>query len=326
MKLVDPSSNSLFPSQTPRLPSFLARYLAWGAKKHARRAARRQDWSAAVDFYLKALRLMPNDGRSWVQLGHAYGHLMLTQAADRAYLNAIQVQPGYAAGHRHLGYVRRGTHLHEKGMASLARALLLDPADRETADIIQAEKGEACAQAILYKAALTHADQGRPKRHLGLRANGVRSKARRAARRRDWKAAENFYGALARLEPTDPDAYLQLGHALNEQNRQAEAELAYRRAIACDPLYADPWLHLGYVLTAQNQHGAAREAFAAVLQIAPERIENHPMLADALQAQQATLAQDPATSNKQAFQQPPHLNEREGEIWNLLARHIQGRR
>jgi tetratricopeptide (TPR) repeat protein len=326
MKLVDPSSNSLFQSTPSKLPNFLARYLAHADKKRARRAARRQDWSAAADFYLKALRLTPGDGRSWVQLGHAYGHLMLPQAADRAYLNATQAQPGYAAGHRHLGHVRRGTHLHKSGIASLARALLLDPTDRETAEIIHTESGDTGIEANLYKAALSHADQGRSKRPLSLRANGIRSKARRAARRRDWKLAESLYSALTRLEPSDPDAHLQLGHALNEQNRQTEAELAYRRAIACDPLYADPWLHLGYVLTAQNQHGAAREAFAAVLQIAPDRIEDHPILADLLGAQQAALAHPSTASNMQAFQQPHHLSDREGEIWNLLATHIQGRR
>lgn len=324
MKLVDPSSNSLFEHKTNVLPNFIIHYLADAQKKSARRAARRQDWPAAAKYYYDALRLTPDDGRSWVQLGHAYGHLALPEAADRAYWNATQAQPSYAAGHRHLGYVRRGTHLHEKGMASLAHALLLDPTDRETADLIYAEKGDIGTQASLYRAALVHADMRRPKRILGWRANGIRSKARRAARRSDWKSAECFYDALAKLEPTDPDAYLQLGHALNEQNRQAEAEIAYRRAIACDPLYADPWLHLGYVLTAQNQHDAAREAFAAVIQIAPNRIEDHPILAGAMQAQQPIPS--PVASNMHEFQEPPHMSDRESEIWNLLATHIQGRR
>lgn len=326
MKLVNPSSDSLFQTNNLRVPAFLARYLAHGAKKRARRAARQQNWLVASDLYLKALRLTPRDGRSWVQLGHAYGHLSLPQAADRAYSNATQVQPDYAAAHRHLGHVRRGTHLHKKGMASLTRALLLDPADRETADIIHAEEGDAGVLANLYKAALTHADQGRPGRVVGLRANWIRSKARRAARRGDWNSAEEFYRVLTRLDPRNPDGYLQLGHALNEQNRQADAELAYRHAIACDPLYADPWLHLGYVLTAQSQHGAAREAFAAALQIAPERIEDHPILTDVLQTQQEAHTHNMISTTTHALQPPPLLSDREGEIWELLATHVQGRR
>lgn len=324
MKLVDPTSNSLLEINKSKLPSIITLYLASNATKRARVAARRQDWAAAVETYLQALQLVPKEGRLWVQLGHAYGHLALPEAAERAYLNATRAQPDYVAGHRHLGYVRRGTHLHDKAMGSLARALLLDPTDQSIAEIFRAEKGEAGTQESLYRAALAHADECRHDRPLGLKAGWLRAKARKAARRQDWKSAEKLYVTLTRLQPGNPDAYLQLGHTLNEQNRQSEAELAYRRAIASDPLYADPWLHLGYVLTAQNQYGAAREAFAAVLRLAPDRLDLHPILASA-QIVQEPLGTSQGITGAQAMACPPHLGEREKAIWSLLATHIQGR-
>jgi cytochrome c-type biogenesis protein CcmH/NrfG len=282
------------------------------------------NWAAAAKAYTRSLELVPNEARLWVQLGHAYGQLELPEAAQIAYLNATWAQPDYVAGHRHLGYARRGTHLHDQGMRSLARALLLDPVDRNITEIFLAEKGEAGTQESLVRAALTHADEYRPNRPMGFQATWLRAKARKAARRRNWKMAEKLYMALTRLQPGNPDPFLQMGHALNEQNRQSEAEIAYRRAIACDPLYADPWLHLGYVLTAQNQHGAAREAFANVLRLAPDRLASHPILANA-EIAHVHGSTPPNIGGPQAMLCPPELGEREKVIWGLLATHIQGR-
>lgn len=322
MKLVDPVSKSTFELSKSKLPRFVTLFLARRAAMQGRAAARRMDWSAAAKAYVCALRLAPKEARLWVQLGHAYGQLELPDAAQLAYLNATRMRPDYAAGHRHLGYVRRGTHLHDQGMRSLARALLLDPADRDIAEIFLAEKGEAGTQESLVKAALTHADEYRSDRPMGFQASWLRAKARKAARHRNWKTAEKLYAALTRLQPDNPDTFLQLGHALNEQNRQPEAELAYRRAIACDPLYADPWLHLGYVLTAQNQHVAAREAFASVLRLAPDRLASHPILAS---AEIGHASAPPNLYESQVMVCPPELGEREKTIWSLLATHIQSR-
>lgn len=329
MRLTDPVTNSPFETRASRIPGWVASPLARLATREARAAARRKDWTAAAQAYVRALRLTPGKGRLWVQLGHAYGQLGMVDAAQIAYLNASNAEPDLATGHRHLGYVRRGTQLHEQGMRSLARAFLLDPADREIADLIWADRGEAGAQASLARAALTHADERRSPASLGFRGTMLRSRARKAARRRDWKEAETLYKALAQSQPGNADAFLQLGHALNEQNRPQDAETAYRQAIACEPLYVEPWLHLGYVLTAQNQHLMAREAFATVLKLAPDRVDSHPILAGAEIALTRTeLAHLPMPANdgsSRAMLCPPDLSEREKAIWNLLATHIQGR-
>lgn len=324
MTIFDPSSNHPFEIVKTKLPKFIIYFLSHRVVNQGRAAARRMDWQAAADAYVRALRLTPIDARLWVQLGHAYGQLQMPDAAQLAYLNATRAQPDYVAGHRHLGYVRRGTHLHDQAMRSLARALLLDPTDRNTAQLFLAEKGEAGTQESLFKAALTHADECRSDLPMGLWATWLRAKARKAARHRHWKEAERLYAKLSQLQPGNSDVLLQLGHALNEQNRQAEAELAYRRAIACDPLYADPWLHLGYVLTAQNQNIAAREAFASVLRLAPDRIASHPILASA-EVMHAHTGVPPDHSGTQAMLCPPDLGEREKAIWSLLAAHIQSR-
>jgi len=324
MKLVDPVSNIPFAMPPLKMPPFLARFLARIAVRQGRAAARRADWGQALDAYGRALRLAPKNARIWVQTGHAYGNLNMPEAAQHAYRNATVAQPDDPIGHHHLGYVHHQTHLHDQGIRSLARALLLDPDNRDIAGILRAEKGEEGCQECLVQAALAHADECRPARTMGWRATWLRSRARKAARARDWKDAEKLFTAVAQLEPNDPDVFLQLGHALNHQNRQPEAELAYRRAIACDPLYVDPWLHLGYVLTAQNHHGTARKAFAMVLRLAPDRLATHPILAGA-QIVHAQPSPDPVEPQSESMKCPPELAEREKAIWNLLAAHIQGK-
>ncbi|WP_084490831.1 tetratricopeptide repeat protein [Sphingobium ummariense] len=323
MKLVDPDFNVQFDGKKSRLARLVSSPLVRLGTRKARAAARRKDWSRAVLLYQRVLRLAPDRGRLWVQLGHAYGQLGDAEAAHVAYLNATQAQPDLAAGHRHLGYVRRSTSRHEEGMRSLARALFLDPADLDVAELLLAEHGAAGMQASLAKAALAHADETRPtRRPIGLPASWLRSRARKAARRQDWKEAERLYAALTEIRATDPDAFLQLGHALNEQNKQQDAELAYRRAIACDPLYADPWLHLGYVLTAQGQDASAREAFAVVLRLAPDRLAAHPLLS---RAERAGPGAAPPVESVPGLVLPPGLGERETAIWLLLAAKVQGR-
>lgn len=324
MKLVDPVSNSPFEIAKLKMVPFAARLCAYLARKKGRAAAHAMNWGQAVDAYVGALRLVPMNARLWVQLGHAYGHLGMPDAAQLAYRNATKAQPENSIGHRHLGYVQRETHLHEQGMRSLARALLLDPENRDIAEILLADKGEEKTQEYLVNAAFAHADECRPDRPMGWKAVWLRSQARKAARKRDWKEAEKFYAAAVRLEPSNPDLLLQLGHAFNHQNQQPEAELAYRRAIAIDPLYVDPWLHLGYVLTAQNRHNSARTAFGTVLRLAPNRLADHPILAGA-EIAHTQASPVPPEGKSRVMVCPPELGEREKAIWNLLATHVQGK-
>lgn len=60
-------------------------------------------------------------------------------------------------------------------------------------------------------------------------------RARRAARRSDWRAAEGHYAALLRADPFQARLWSQYGHALKEQGRLDAALRAYRLAI----LYGD---------------------------------------------------------------------------------------
>lgn len=323
MNLVDPLSKSPFSISPLSKIRWLAALLSRPAVTRARKAARSSDWSSAYDAYYQALRLVPYSGTIWVQLGHGLGNMGHTDAMQIAYYNATRVQPQSPAGHKHLGLVRYDTILHEQALNSLACALFLAPHDAQLRSLITAREDAVKVEARMAVAALTLADHHPSPPYIGLRATILRTKARAAARRREWSEAERLYRRLTRMRGKDAHAFIQLGHALNEQNKQPEAEDAFRRATAAAPLFADTWLHLGYVLTARKQHLMAREAFAVVNRLAPARREEHPILESAdllLQANAALLAD---TFLKRKLVRPAGLGPRERSIWLRLATHIE---
>lgn len=323
MSLVDPVSKSPLSIFALSRMRWIAIPLSWPLISKARRAARRADWAKASTAYSKALRLIPLSGSIWVQLGHSYGHLGQNDAMHLAYFNATLAQPRLPAGHKHLGFVRYETSLHDKAMDSLACALFLDPRDAQLRDLLVGEEGEAKTEARMGAAALNISDCLANPAYIGIRATILRSKARAAARQRRWLDAERLYRRLTRIRYNDPHVYIQLGHALNEQKKLDAAEIAFRQAVAVAPLFSETWLNLGYILSARKQHMMAREAFAMVNRLAPARRKEHPILesADALQSSAATDLPD--TFLNRRLVRPNDLSPREESIWLRLATQIE---
>ncbi len=90
-----------------------------------------------------------------------------------------------------------------------------------------------------------------------------------ANRQRDWPAAEAFYAAALRHDPSLAPIWVQYGHALKEQGRRAPAEMAYRRAIALEGDNADTHIQLGHLLKVGGRLDAARAAYTRALELEP---------------------------------------------------------
>ncbi len=87
---------------------------------------------------------------------------------------------------------------------------------------------------------------------------------------RDWPNAERLYKAYLSEAPEDGPIWIQLGHAMKEQERLADAEAAYRRALELSR-DADGYLHLGHVLKLQQRLEEAGEAYAQSAEISPTK-------------------------------------------------------
>src|SRR5262249_38346862 len=81
------------------------------------------------------------------------------------------------------------------------------------------------------------------------------------------------------------DAHNMLGNALARRNRFAEAEEAYRKAIALQPDSPPLHFNLGLVLSAQHKPEAAAAAYREVIRLKPEAPQAHCFLGQILRDQ-----------------------------------------
>ena len=81
--------------------------------------------------------------------------------------------------------------------------------------------------------------------------------------------AEAAYRQAIALKPYIAETHYNLGHFLEAQDRLAEAEAAYRRAIALKPDFADAHNNLGATLQFLGRFADARAAVQRALQLAP---------------------------------------------------------
>lgn len=93
----------------------------------------------------------------------------------------------------------------------------------------------------------------------------------------DWRALERNATALGKLPGLKADLTAQSatwrGEGLARQNRFAEAEPAFRAALAVDPKQALTWSNLGLCLNQRKAWTEAREAFDRALALQPGLLE-----------------------------------------------------
>ena len=93
----------------------------------------------------------------------------------------------------------------------------------------------------------------------------------------DWEILERRWRAVTEVEPV-PEAYFNLGVALEHRGRLDEARAAYRRAIELDPDLAPAVVNLALLDEPKDPHQAA-QAWADVVRRFPEEPAPHVRLA-----------------------------------------------
>ncbi len=105
--------------------------------------------------------------------------------------------------------------------------------------------------------------------------------ARNAARELDWLTAAGRYRTYLRYAPEDARAWIQYGHALKEAGQLAEAENAYGQAMRLDSSDVDLPLHLGHLLRRMGPE-RDREGAAMITAVARSRPPTGGMLNELL--------------------------------------------
>ncbi|HTU20885.1 MAG TPA: tetratricopeptide repeat protein [Gemmataceae bacterium] len=168
----------------------------------------------------EAVRLSPGLAAAHNNLGNAYRVLERWPEARRAYAEAVRLAPKLARAHANLGLALQHDDQPEQAVAALRRAVELAGND-------DAEMWLALANA--------HADNW------------------------DFAAAIPCCERLLALKPNLAQSHVDLGWALQEVGRFAEAAASYRKALELQPDHFDTLLHQGGL---HEELGALAEAEA----------------------------------------------------------------
>ncbi len=148
------------------------------------------------------------------------------------------------------------------------------------------------------------------------------------AKRGDLKAAESDFRKSLTLDPSDDRCYSELGLALDDLGRKAEASDAYKKAIALNPSRAEPYVNLATNRAVAGDLTAAEAMYRKAIELGPELPEpryglgvllaQKGQLAEAKKTAVAALANAPAPASQAAFKSYfyARLNLLAGQIEN----------
>ena len=189
-----------------------------------------QDFAEAEKVLREGVRLQPAHADSLYNLGAAEKALGRNEEAEAHLRKAIEVQPDYAMAHATLANL----------LAMLGR--------REPA-------AEECALALRYGTfdAQVQNNVGVTRMLLG-----------------DPSEAEKMFRASARMDPSQPQAFVDLGRVLAGKNQYDEAVALYRRALGMRPDVPEALEGLGIALASSGHPGDAVGPFQRWTQVQPD--------------------------------------------------------
>jgi tetratricopeptide (TPR) repeat protein len=189
---------------------------------------KRERWPEAAETARLAVAADPDSDTALLQLGDSLGMLKDFRRSEAAYAAARARNPRLAAAHRQSAKILAARHRPDDAMASLRRAMELDPADANTREAM----GDLCARGNRNEEAFRHYRLAASLRPTDV----VYIKAARAAllAGRPMDAAIGFKRALIK-NPRSAEAHLGLGHVHRLFHRPREAAWQFREALALDP-------------------------------------------------------------------------------------------
>ena len=237
----------------------------------------------AAEAFRKATELEQGNALSHNNLGHALTAQKKPDEAVEALGKAIGLAPGLAQAHCNLGIALRDQKKLVEAEAAFRQALALRPdcilAHHHLASVLREQKVQAEVEAVCRLAIALASGGDLGYTHLGNALGGQADldKAVAACRRplaevctsrgnalrarKQLAEAEAAYRQAIALQPDYAPAHTNLGNVLDDQKKPAEAVAAYRQAIALQPDLPEPHLNLGLVLRQQAQF---EEALAAL--------------------------------------------------------------
>ncbi|MEM8830775.1 MAG: tetratricopeptide repeat protein [Cyanobacteria bacterium P01_G01_bin.19] len=249
---------------------------------------------------LQEIARNPNAVETYIDLGDLYARRKQWQQAQKAYRDAIAIDPNLAVAHRNLAKVYTSMGDRQKAADELNIGFRLEPnfptpqEHYELARTLAKQQKVNRAIASYHRAINQKADFVAAYRSLGkllmemeksdkaiaLYRQGVEQNPQHAefqlllaqayAKLKRWSNAIQSYQAFLKLEPNSAKAYCNLAQALVEIEKTAEAETLFKKAISLQDDYWQAYFQLGILWHKQKKWKHAILAYQKVNTIEPD--------------------------------------------------------
>lgn len=208
--------------------------------RRANHARDRGEWKIAAKYYLRALRVTPDDARLWMQAGHACKEGGNLDGARAAYAQAEKLAPSDIDTQIQLGHFYKLLGQDDRAMQHYQAAVDGGSADEHALHFL-ATGGLARVKPGDYQD--TRLDKADAARDAGM-----------------FERAAQLYNEAVQVDPRGP-TFVQLGNCLKEAGSLLAAEKAYTSALELSPSDADCLLQLGHLMKVMGDTGRAEIYF-----------------------------------------------------------------
>jgi tetratricopeptide (TPR) repeat protein len=196
--------------------------------------------------------------------------------AERAFREAIRLDPKHADAHGNLGVAYAHQRKLPEAEAAFRLAIRLDPVNVtmyvNLATCLNQQGRHADAEEWARQAVQLKPELAEPHRLLGSALES----------RRKYESAEAAFREAARLEPQHADGRYRLGRVLARRAIHKEAEAEFREAVRLKPDLTTAWSALANLLTDTDRHADAVAAARTAVELDPKSADLHNGLGVAL--------------------------------------------
>jgi tetratricopeptide (TPR) repeat protein len=273
----------------------------------------------AVDAFRTALKLKPDRSGLWYNLGNALRTQKKLEEAVLAYQQAIRFQSDSVEAHHNLGLALADQNKLAEAAAAFRRAIKHRPTF--------ADAYHNLGNALYYQNKLGEAVDAY-KKAIELKPEEVESYlalGNTPGKQKKFDEAADVFRRAIKVKPDFAAAHFNLGNALKAQQKLDEAVDAYRQAIKVKPDFATAYVGLGNTLAAQNKLDEAVVAYRRAIVLKPDDAQTYHNLGAVLYNQKK-LAEVVATFRQAAQRLPNHPLVRQdlqaAELWLELDRKL----
>jgi serine/threonine protein kinase/predicted TPR repeat methyltransferase len=268
---VQATRSNVLGDRTPPPDRYSEAHYAWFER--ADELFQQQRYAKAIECYDKVIQFTPNDYLAWFKRGIAFENLHNYEAAATSYQRVIEIQPD-----DYLAWFKRGKALenlkrYEEALAAYDKVIHIQP-DNYWA---WHDRGKVLEHSDKFDEAVAAYD-----RAVHLKPDfrpAVDSRKRLLMQMRDVDQLYNlqhYQEAIAacsrtlRDNPSDANAWLMRGMAMENLAQYREAALSYSKVVQLQPKDHIAWFKLAALLEQLNKYKEAAAAYAKVAQLQPE--------------------------------------------------------